>query len=266
MINGAAVVCAALTALATPHREAPLNRNADIIQVAADDPVTVQFSPAAGPAGSAISLNLKIPLDGVRFAILRDIPDQVTFSHGFRMRKSWIVAAADLDKLQVQVSPAFAGPLILDAYFHRIQGSTAARGVLVVSLKGDEVPSNLRRPETQHPTQSVVGTLSNQERPVNGTPKSAGVSSNEEQEELERGRKLVGGGDIATARLIFQNLAFRGSAPAARHLGETYDPEVLKRLPVAGLRPDPETARKWYQIAADAGDDQAAKRLNSLAR
>ena len=156
--------------------------------------------------------------------------------------------------------------MAFEALFHREKGAVAARGVVVVNVRGASSPREPERPEAQHPTSPVAGTLYKQEQHVGGTPKSMTVSSKEEEEELARGQKLVSGGDIATARLIFQNLAFRGSAPAARRLAETYDPRVLSRVAVAGLQPDIETARKWYKIAADAGDTEAASRLNLLAK
>jgi hypothetical protein len=110
----------------------------------------------------------------------------------------------------------------------------------------------------------VVDTTFKQEQPVGETPRPISLSSKEEEGELARGNKLVNGGDIGTARLIFQNLALRGSVPAARHLAETYDPQFLRRMAVAGLQPHLDTARKWYRI--DAGDSEALIRLNVLAR
>jgi TPR repeat protein len=71
-------------------------------------------------------------------------------------------------------------------------------------------------------------------------------------------------GDIAAARLLFEELARKQSAKGARALAETYDPEVLKSVLIAGLRPDIEKAKKWYQRAAELGDGEAAARVSAL--
>jgi TPR repeat protein len=46
--------------------------------------------------------------------------------------------------------------------------------------------------------------------------------------------------------------------PAARKLGETFDPLVFQRLHVIGIEPDAARAQKWYQRAAELGSAAAA--------
>jgi hypothetical protein len=249
---------AVLTVAALPHVGMAKPETSGFVQIAADEPIAVQLPPVVGPAGSAIDLNIKAPMTGLRMLIFREIAPDITFSHGFRMGHSWIVAASDMEKLQIQVPAGHDGPIVLDAHFHRPQGAAAARGLMVVSVKKPATP--------QAASNQVIDTAFRQEQPVGKAPRPLSLSAREEEEELGRGRKLVTGGDIATARLIFQNLALRGSVPAARLLAETYDPQFLGRLVVTGLQPDLETARKWYRIASDAGDSEALIRLNVLAR
>jgi TPR repeat protein len=81
---------------------------------------------------------------------------------------------------------------------------------------------------------------------------------------LERARGLVSANDIAAARLIFTRLASNGIAEAAFELGQTYDPEFLQTVRVAGLKPDPEVARQWYARAAELGNADAQRRLATL--
>ncbi len=238
-----------------------------LVQIAADEPVTVTIPSVAGAPGAPIALNLKVPLDGVRFALFRDIAPGIKFSHGFRMKNAWIVSTQDLESLQIIVPPAFEGPLIFDALFHRSQAAVAGRGVVIVNVKPASPVTEAMRPETQHsPMRPVVGTLAGQERSVGAAPRPKGVPPEEEKEELERGSRLVDMGDIATARLIYQNLAIRGSASGARLLAETYDPSYLKEAAITGLQPDIDAARKWYKVAVDLGDSQAAARLSVLAQ
>ena len=81
---------------------------------------------------------------------------------------------------------------------------------------------------------------------------------------LKRGEDYLARGDIAAARLIFGRAAEARDAGAAFSLAATYDPEVLRRLNVLGVRPDIGQARAWYAKAADYGSVEAARRLGVL--
>jgi len=81
---------------------------------------------------------------------------------------------------------------------------------------------------------------------------------------LERARALVKANDIAAARLIFTRLASNGVAEAAFELGQTYDPDFLRTMHIAGLEPDLEVARRWYTKAAALGNADAQSRLATL--
>lgn len=80
----------------------------------------------------------------------------------------------------------------------------------------------------------------------------------------KRGEDYLARGDIAAARLIFGRAVEAGDAGAALSLAATYDPEVLRRLNVLGVRPDIGQARAWYAKAADYGSIEAARRLTVL--
>ena len=81
---------------------------------------------------------------------------------------------------------------------------------------------------------------------------------------LERARALMKANDIAAARLIFTRLASNGVAEAAFELGQTYDPDFLRTMHIAGLEPDLEVARRWYMKAAALGNADAQSRLATL--
>lgn len=78
---------------------------------------------------------------------------------------------------------------------------------------------------------------------------------------VRRGEDFLARGDIAAARLIFGRAAEARDAGAALSLAETYEPEVLRRLNVLGVRPDIGQARSWYAKAAEYGSVEAARRL-----
>ena len=81
---------------------------------------------------------------------------------------------------------------------------------------------------------------------------------------LARARALMKANDIAAARLIFTRLATNGVAEAAFDLGQTYDPDFLRTMHIAGLEADLEVARRWYTKAAALGNADAQSRLATL--
>jgi hypothetical protein len=81
-----------------------------------------------------------------------------------------------------------------------------------------------------------------------------------------RSEELVAQGDIAGARLLLTRAAEAGDARSALALGATYDPAVLGKLGVLGVKPNPEKARAWYAKAADFGSGEATRRLEVLAQ
>jgi len=81
-----------------------------------------------------------------------------------------------------------------------------------------------------------------------------------------RSEELVAQGDIAGARLLLTRAAEGGDARSALALGATYDPAVLGKLGVLGVKPSPEKARTWYAKAAEFGSGEATRRLEVLAQ
>lgn len=88
------------------------------------------------------------------------------------------------------------------------------------------------------------------------------MSPLEEAERLKRGQAALANDDIASARLIFEYLANRGSAAGAYQLALTYDPQVQTRDPFGtSVRPDESLAEWWYRKAAELGHPKAREAL-----
>lgn len=68
---------------------------------------------------------------------------------------------------------------------------------------------------------------------------------------VARGEQLLTSGEVVSARLFFQRAAAQGDPRGARGLARSYDPAVLKGLPVVGLEGNREEADRWYLKAAD---------------
>jgi hypothetical protein len=83
------------------------------------------------------------------------------------------------------------------------------------------------------------------------------VSGAEEEKLLQRASGLMKRGDVTGARLLFEHLAFRGSALGAFALAQSYDAKYLEKLYVRGLAADQKQADYWYRRAAELGANNA---------
>jgi hypothetical protein len=90
--------------------------------------------------------------------------------------------------------------------------------------------------------------------PANVMPQITGA---EEEKLLQRASGLMKRGDITGARLLFEHLAYRGSALGAFALAQSYDPRYLEKLYIRGLAADQKQADYWYRRAAELGADKA---------
>ena len=82
---------------------------------------------------------------------------------------------------------------------------------------------------------------------------------------MRNGDVLLGRGDVAAARLFYQEAASAGSVEAMVAVGKTYDPVILDQLEIKGFHPDPVKAAEWYLQAKDkAADPQSIERLEAL--
>ena len=81
---------------------------------------------------------------------------------------------------------------------------------------------------------------------------------------LKRARELIELGDIGAARLLLERAAGANDGTALFALAETYDPAMLTRWRVQGVRPNVDRARFRYQRALDQGVGEARERLAGL--
>jgi hypothetical protein len=92
----------------------------------------------------------------------------------------------------------------------------------------------------------VVKEPASESLPAAEQPDLSPLSDEQIEQLLARGEELLRNGDIASARLLFLHVAAAGDRRGAKAVGMTYDPNVYARLPVMGLKPDPEQAQLWY--------------------
>jgi hypothetical protein len=68
---------------------------------------------------------------------------------------------------------------------------------------------------------------------------------------VAKGERFLEGGDLASARLFFSRAAHAGDPRGARGLAKTYDPDVVRKLPVYGLPVNRSEADAWYARARE---------------
>ena len=81
---------------------------------------------------------------------------------------------------------------------------------------------------------------------------------------LEGVRGLIRAGDIVGARTRLSRPELASTPEGAFMLAETYDPNVLAALGIAGVAAETDTARRHYETALEMGVAAAGKRLEAL--
>ena len=266
-----AVLIAALNSSgAASERAAPdelMQSSPKGIRLAQSGSVELPAARVSGASGTPIALSLKSPISGVRFIKIGDFPEQLQLSRGFRLRGSWITAVHDLENLELISPPGLVKTIRLDVlYFRNNQTPAVAERALTVELESAEAAVHTApRPDVRAvPSAAPNPPPASQRSTPPGGRRT--ISAEQEIDSLERGATLMRNGDIAAARLLYEDLAVNGSAKGARALAETYDPVYLKGVFIAGLRPSMEKAKIWYERAAELGDSVSITRLSALDR
>jgi hypothetical protein len=116
------------------------------------------------------------------------------------------------------------------------------------------------------PQQTVVQQPMQPEpvRPVQEQRTGRILSADEVDQLVKRAEAFLNQGDVAAARLFLERAAESRDPAAILMLGTTYDPDVLHRMGVVGIRPDRERAQLWYARAAEFGSREARQRLTAL--
>jgi hypothetical protein len=214
-----------------------------------------------GKPGKPTQINIKISPEATRsgsipehsFVVLRGLPKDFRLSSGFSTKNTWIVSLRDLGSLSFTSPPNFSGKFSLEITLHWgkkiIQTSTA-------SVNLDPTFSDTATPHTWKTTIIPKTKTTEVIRPR--------LDKTRENFLIRRAQQLMKTGNVAAARMIFEDLALRRNAHAAYLMGRTYDPSVLKDIFVVGLQPDIEEARRWYRRAMELGSVRARERLEEL--
>lgn len=108
----------------------------------------------------------------------------------------------------------------------------------------------------------VVGPMASPSPTV--SPTARRIDPDELAMLMKRAKTLLASGDIPPARLLLERAADAQEPIAAFLLAQTYDPDVLRSRDARSITPDLESARTWYQKAAQLGSADAQRRLAQM--
>lgn len=137
--------------------------------------------------------------------------------------------------------------------------AAAACSCLALVLPAVIFMLSLSRPADDGPAISPT-TSASDERPQDRPP----ALERDTASLIARGDTFLGTGDIASARLYYEQAADAGNARAAMFLGLTFDPTFLDRAGARGLHGDATQAATWYRRARDLGEPEAVRLLAGL--
>ncbi|MGH1349294.1 MAG: hypothetical protein ACRBBN_00585 [Methyloligellaceae bacterium] len=210
-----------------------------------------------GNSGEDIYVKIQYPPDSVAgdgkksWVRIIGMPETISFSKGTKINDVWFLSLADLDNLVLKSPDGYRGNF--EAKFFLMRGSRTV--VSIVGKATIQVDLNPRRKVAARTSRSFTSPTEE----VRPRSKLAPYANTEAERRMEkRAKKLLKMGDFASARLIYENYALKGSARAAFGMGQTYDPMFLKKFIVRGLKPNPKKAKQWYQKAIELG----SQRLN----
>jgi hypothetical protein len=167
--------------------------------------------------------------------VLSGLPANAALSGGTRMGSdSWLLPPGALKQIEIVVPEWSASVIELGVELRHVNGAVAAQGKAWLAVPPPPVPQNPKL------DQAAIKEL------------------------LQSGDRLLGRGDVAAARAIYERAAALGSAQAAFALGSTYDPGRLWSLGVFGMVGNKERARHWYQRADQLGHPDAKARIRAM--
>jgi len=208
-------------------------------------------------ANVPLTLAPLVSLRQARYLLIRGLPNEATLSAGQRNPSgAWLVKEKDMAGLALTMGGTTGGDYPVEIYALGATSTPQARQRLL--LRVEEGPTPTTSFETSAPDSLFDMALANA-RPA-GSPVSPDASA-----QMADAMRLLGDGDIAGARLLFEQLAGQGESEAAYELARTFDPEALTALGAKDVQADRKLAVTWYERASETGNAKAAERLKILA-
>jgi hypothetical protein len=230
-----------------------------------------------GTSGTSVPITIALP-DEIRgetarpaapkFILIRGLPEALKLSVGFRTKNAWAVSFKDAQHLELFSPSSYRGAFIAEVILHTgTDGPPVTRQISISLQPADAAAVAITAPAGLSPR---IPSMEISPPPdVSSLPDAAqkGAKRLNHQEAtalLEKGMKLLLSGNLASARLLFNELVRQNDVRGAFAMGQSYDPEVLRSVLVVGVSPDMEAAKRWYRKAAELGSADARSRLSAL--
>jgi hypothetical protein len=242
-----------------------------LVEPASETPMPIQVGPI-----DAIPRN--------SFVRIRGVPAAAILSEGHSIAPgAWAVPLSVLPNLRISIPVGVSGKSDISIALVQIDGTVLAeaRAALVVAAAELIAPTRPVAPRERSvasvgapppPLEAAPPPAPNPPPPSpqssRPAPASEPTTLTDEQKRaltfMVRGRAQAQQGNIAAARLFYRRAADAELAEGALALAGTYDPAELAAMGVAGVQPDIELARRWYEKARDLGAREAEERLRLL--
>ena len=208
------------------------------------------------PAGRPLALSSLLSQRQARYVLLRGLPSEAMLSAGQRNPSgAWIVKDKDLGQLTLSIEGNAGGDYPVEVYALGAGSLPQGRQRLVFRVQPARgQPAALDTNWAAPLRQMALTSAGRPEAAVTIDPSPL----------MARAMRLLGEGDIAAARLLFECLADLEQGDAAYGLGRTFDPQALAELGARGMGAD-RTALNWYEYASETRSSMATERLKILA-
>jgi hypothetical protein len=199
------------------------------------------------------------------FLRLRGFPASVSLTEGHAIAPgSWAIPLFGLPSLKAIVPAGVSGRNEISITLVGVDGTTIAESRTALVIAAPPPPERVQPPPPQRQATPAVAPPPVR-RPSPLPPDLSVEDKARAQRMLSQGTKHLEQGNISAARMFFQRAAEAGLAAGALRLGATYDSQELGRFDsLAGVTPDRNEARKWYELARDLGAPEATDRLGRL--
>ncbi len=206
------------------------------------------------------------------YVVMRGFPNDAALSRGIPIGgDAWLLAVDDLADLEVRLPVKMTGEIALDVRLLSSEGALIAQDqqVLLATSQSDNrleqpaEPAVTFEPARANEVPAVVPSKPAEfataaiplPAPPTPTPTLApeAVVPRAENVSLQRGRRMLGMGNIAVARPLLERAAAEGSGEGAALLAASFDPVWLKKSGALGVAGDPARASHWYGEARRLG-------------
>jgi len=207
-------------------------------------------------ANTTLALAPLLSLRQARYLLVRGLPAGAKLSAGQQNPSgAWLVKEKDIAGLTVTIGAA-GGDYPVEIYALGATSTPQARQRLLLRVEDGSAPTTSF--ETSSPHSLFQMAL------AKGEPGTGDVAA-DASPKMAEAMRLLGEGDIAAARRLFERLAGQGEGDAAYELARTFDAEALTELGAKDVHADRKLAVTWYERASENGNVKAAERLKILA-